>query len=506
MAKIDDELNKLLEVLPPKVKQNLIKHSQINDLIEVVIDLGKPAEARFAKDKIYHVPVEIIGKGDLEFLVSKVGQFSGDNRAGIERTLHRISCMRNRQGKIIGITCRVGRSIIGTIDVVRDVIESGQNTLIMGPPGIGKTTKLREAARVLSDSFHKRVVVVDTSNEIAGDGDIPHPAIGNARRMQVPRPQDQHHVMIEAVENHMPEVIIVDEIGNEQEAAACRTIAERGVQLVGTAHGNSLENIISNPTLSDLVGGIQSVILGDEEAKRRHTQKAVLERKAPPTFDILIEILEMDRFAIYHDVAKAVDAILRGKIPQPEIRVRKGSKIEVHKAPEIMPEPTQAELEQVAVEKGAGPIKIYPFGINRGHLERGLYSLQIPALLSFKLDEADLILTTKSKARLGSKIVLAAEEHKIPIHVIRKNVPAQIMKFLKHYFGVGAAEEPEDVAIREVAEAIDEVMRTGKSIDLEPQNAYVRRQQHQQVKQANLHSESVGEDPQRRIRIYPPAV
>lgn len=504
MAKIDEELKSLLEVLPPRIHQTLLEQEDINQLIEVVLDLGKPPEARFAK-RVLYIPGENISQEDIDYVVSKVGAFTSDNRAGIERTLHRISCLRNRTGKIIGLTCRVGRSIFGTIDVIRDVIESGKNTLFLGPPGIGKTTKLREAARVLSDEFNKRVVVVDTSNEIAGDGDIPHPGIGRARRMQVPTPELQHKVMIEAVENHMPEVVIVDEIGTEAEALACRTIAERGVQLIGTAHGNTLENIISNPTLSDLVGGIQSVVLSDEEAKRRRTQKAILERKAPPTFDLAIEIRERDVFAIYHDVSKAVDAILRGREPQPEIRVRTPSgKIEVRQKPrEEMPEPTEEEIRRAEKEKEVKVARIYPFGVNSQQLERSLRALRLPAMVALSLDEADLVLTTKSKARSGTKIMRLAEEHNLPVHVIKKNVSSQIMKFLKYYFGVGGREESEEVALREVEEAIKQVKESKKSVDLNPQNAYLRRLQHQKVDEAGLHSESVGEEPKRRLRIYP---
>jgi len=241
-----------------------------------------------------------------------VGAFGKDNRAGIERTLHRISAIRNRQGEVIGLTCRVGRAVFGTVDIVRDVIEQGKSILLLGRPGVGKTTLLREAARVLADEFKKRVVIVDTSNEIAGDGDIPHPGIGGARRMQVAVPDLQHAVMIEAVENHMPEVIVIDEIGTEAEALAARTIAERGVQLIATAHGNTLDNLLQNPTLADLTGGIQAVTLSDEEARRRGTQKTVLERKAPPTFDVIIEIQNKDRLAVHHDVASVVDRFLRG--------------------------------------------------------------------------------------------------------------------------------------------------------------------------------------------------
>ncbi|MFH1347364.1 MAG: R3H domain-containing nucleic acid-binding protein [Candidatus Margulisiibacteriota bacterium] len=503
MPKVEEELLKLLEVLPPRVKQALLKHPDINTLIEVVLDLGKAPEARFDK-KVIYVPGEMVSQDDIDFVVENVGKFSGDNRAGIERTLHRISCLRNRQGKIIGLTCRVGRVIYGTNDIIQDVIESGKNILFMGPPGIGKTTKLREAARILSDKLNKRVIVVDTSNEIAGDGDIPHPGIGKSRRMQVASPELQHQVMIEGVENHMPEVIIVDEIGTEAEATACRTIAERGVQLIGTAHGNALENIISNPTLSDLVGGIQSVILGDEEAKRRHTQKAVLERKAPPTFDIAIEIRERDKYAIYRDVSKAVDALLRDKVPHPEIRVRKeGGKIEIQKAPEEMPEPTAEELEKVQREKGKGPVRIYPFGVNRGHMERAMRAMQLPAVVALNLHEADLVLTTKSKARPGTKMMKSAEEHHLPVHVIKKNVSSQIVKFLKYFFGAGSKEEAEEIALREVDEAIVQVKNTKKSIDLNSQNAYLRRLQHQRVEDLGLNSESVGEEPRRRLRIYP---
>jgi len=503
MVKVDEELLKLLEILPKRVKQTLLKHPDINSLIEVVLDLGKAAEARFEKE-VFYVPGDAVSQEDIDAVVTSVSEFTTDNRSGIEQTLHRISCMRSRMGRVVGLTCRVGRAIYGTNDIISDVIESGQNILFMGPPGIGKTTKLREAARILSDQFNKRVVIVDTSNEIAGDGDIPHPGIGKARRMQVPTPEKQHKIMIEAVENHMPEVVIVDEIGTEAEASACRTIAERGVQLIGTAHGNTLENIISNPILSDLVGGIQSVILGDEEAKRRHTQKAILERKAPPTFDIAIEIVERDKFAIYHDVAKAVDQQLRGAVPRPEIRVRTASgKIEIQQKPDEMPELTDAELEKAKAEKERQVVRIYPFGINRGHLERGLRVLQLPAVVATHIDETDIVVTTKSKAKPGSKIIKIAEEHNIPVHVVRKNVSSQIMKFLKYYFRVGGTEEIEEVALREVDEALEAARSTQKSVDLNPQNAYIRRLQHQRVVEAGLRSESVGEEPKRRLRIYP---
>jgi len=502
-VKTKDEIQELLKVLPERIVKALEGKAELPRLIEIILDLGKSTEARFSNEKVYYLPGNPVSQADIDFITSKIGQFTSDNRAGIERTLHRISAMRNRTGKIVGMTCRIGRAIYGTIDIIRDAIESGKNTLFLGPPGIGKTTKLREAARVLADEFNKRVIVVDTSNEIAGDGDIPHPGIGRARRMQVPSPERQHAVMIEAVENHMPEVIIVDEIGTEAEAAACRTIAERGVQLIATAHGNSLENLVSNPTLSDLVGGVQTVILGDEEAKRRRTQKAVLERKAPPTFDLLIEIRERDTFAVFSDVAKAVDTLLRGKVPQPELRVRtKEGKIQVEKPREEIPEPTKEEAEKIIREKEAGPLRIYPFGVNRGELERGLRVLQLPAVAVNNLDDADMVLTVKSKARPGTKIILAAEEHKIPVHIIKKNVSSAIMKFLKFYFKAGR-EESDEAALMEVLEAIRQVKNTKRSVDLNPQNAYLRRLQHKKVEEEGFRSESVGEEPKRRLRIYP---
>src|SRR2546426_5593226 len=317
-----DDLEVLMNVLPQHICESLRRANQFDQLLEIVLDLGRRPEARYT-DHETDLSEHEVTQVEIDYVVQRIGQFGEDNRAGIERTLHRISAIRNRRSRVIGLTCRVGRAVFGTIEIIQDIVESGKSVLLLGKPGVGKTTLLREAARVLSDS--KRVVIVDTSNEIGGDGDIPHPAIGQARRMQVTSPPLQHEVMIEAVENHMPEVIVIDEIGRELEAEAARTIAERGVQLIGTAHGQTLDNLMMNPTLADLIGGIQSVTLSDEEARRRGTQKSILERKAPPTFDVLIEIQDRDRLVVHHDVAKAGDMVLRGRQLPPELRFRDGA-------------------------------------------------------------------------------------------------------------------------------------------------------------------------------------
>jgi len=335
---ITDNLDELLFVLPQGL-QEAITPAERPGLIEIVLDLGRKPEARFV-DRYHYLREEPISREDLDFVEARLGAFGNDNRAGIPATLHRISAMRNRRGVIVGMTLRVGRAVTGILDILRDIIESGESLLLMGRPGLGKTTLLREMARVVADELGKRVVIVDTSNEIAGDGDVPHPAIGRARRMQVARVEQQHDVMIEAVENHMPEVVVIDEIGRLEETMAARTIAERGVQLIATVHGNTLDNLLANPTMSDLIGGIQAVTLSDEEARRRHTQKTVLERKAPPTFNVVVEMIERDKIAVRRPVAEVVDAILRGQPVPPELRFRDENgdiQIERAEAPEQAP-------------------------------------------------------------------------------------------------------------------------------------------------------------------------
>jgi len=505
--KITDNLTQLLEVLTPPIRECIEKQPDLDELLEIVLDLGRPAEARFPARVLELSDIEVSPK-DLDYVVSRVGQFGKDNRAGIERTLHRISAVRNRQAKIVGLTCRIGRAVYGTIDIIRDVVETGKSILLLGRPGVGKTTKLREVARVLSEEFKKRVVVVDTSNEIAGDGDIPHPAIGHARRMQVTSPELQHAVMIEAVENHMPEVIVIDEIGTEAEAFAARTIAERGVQLIATAHGNSLENLLMNPTLSDLVGGIQAVTLSDEEAKRRGTQKTVLERKAPPTFDVVIEIMEVDKLAIHHDVAKVVDRLLRGAPPRPEIRVRNPEgEIEVVQGADLEVRPSEEiGLARPSLAPGRPlppTVRIFPYGVSRNRLERAIRELKAPAYITRDWKDADAIVTLKAHARKEPAKLREATGRDIPVYVIKSNTYTQIANAIKSIFKISEFLD-EELALREAEEAIQRVLAGEESVELMPQNSYVRRLQHQLAVENKLVSESLGVEPYRRVRISRP--
>lgn len=512
-----DDLSLLLKVLPPAVREKVESDAQLEDLVEVVLDLGRRPEARFF-DRVRYLDEFEVTRQDLDYVVNRIGSFTADNRAGIERTLHRISAIRNRRREIIGLTCRVGRAVTGTVDIIRDVIEAGNSLLLLGPPGVGKTTLLREAARVLADDLGKRVVVVDTSNEIAGDGDVPHPGIGRARRMQVASPELQHRVMIEAVENHMPEVIVIDEIGTLEEALAARTIAERGVQLIATAHGTNLDNLIINPTLSDLIGGVQAVTLSDEEARRRGTQKTVLERKSPPTFDSLVEIQSRNRLAVYHDISRVVDRLLAGFPVQSEIRVR-DERGNVRVESKVEPEAAQSG-DDFAEGMGAmaapfrpgsasKPLRIYPIGVSRTRLEKAIREMGVPARLADQPVHADLILSLKAQRKRQPKKLQQALDQGVEFFTVKSNTLTQVRKFLVQYFqrlGYSAGgPSGVELALREAEDGVVKVQRNEEPLELPPQNAYIRRLQHQLIQGHGLYSESRGRPPFRRVVIFPEA-
>jgi len=665
------DMEALLVALPPEIAERIRALPAERDVIEVVMDLGRPPEARFGAGGEELLLEREVTDEDIQYVIDHIGSFGEDNRAGIERTLHRISAIRNRSGKIVGLTARIGRAVFGTIEIIKDLVESGKSVLIMGRPGIGKTTMLREAARVLADELDKRVVVVDTSNEIAGDGDIPHPGIGRARRMQVRTPAQQHSVMIEAVENHMPQVIVIDEIGTELEAGAARTIAERGVQLIGTAHGNNLDNLMLNPTLSDLIGGIQSVTLGDEEARRRRSQKSVLERKAPPTFDVVVEIQSRDRVTVHPDVADTVDAMLRGDPIAPELRYRDdagmvqrsqsrprpgpqaqmpgerfgglvgtgGSSFRaepgwrpggrtsptsfsndlsiqgpdrgyrpgyrpgasggwrrgrssgrtagasgspasweddrrpqeafqteeladrgpLERGTPVLPEPRARDMreferqkqwrdsaarainqlraeafddeddadsprpslralgdpeteEELAGERHLTPLpapgqsslprlNVLGFGISSKRLEQAVRELDLPVTLVREPDEADVVITLRNYFKQKPPALRESEERGLPIFVLKSNSLIQVESALTSVFALEV--DPREAALREVEEAIGVVNAQAQPVELSPQNAYIRRLQHQMAERANLVSQSRGREPYRRVRLYP---
>ncbi len=538
--RITDNLDAMLGVLPPAIARRLVELDRSDELLEIILDLGRVPTARFLDREEVLAEVEIKPE-DIEYLVKRIGDFDADNRAGMERTLHRIAAIRNRRGHIVGLTCRVGRAVYGTTDIIQDLIESGKSLLILGRPGVGKTTMLREAARLLAET--KRVVIVDTSNEIGGDGDVPHPAVGRARRMQVATPNMQHEVMIEAVENHNPEAVVIDEIGRELEAAAARTIAERGVQLIGTAHGNTLENLLLNPTLSDLVGGIESVTLSDEEARRRGTQKTVLERRSPPTFDMLIEIQTRDRLAVHTDVAGAVDALLRGYPLPPELRSRDvGGEIRIEKAPaqpspgfsnqgyrrnfgeppaerprpgrepRSQPAPVgqppapSVEPSPEAPRTTLQPVRIYAYGVARNRLAQASKRLGVPAIPVNDVGEANVLVTLRSYYRDRQRPIVDAENRGMPIYVLRANTISQMQQFLTDLFNL-AVDAPSDErgvepALQSTQAAIDAVLNGERWVELPPASAYIRRLQHQMARQSNLTSHSYGKEPYRRVRIF----
>ena len=536
--RITDDLNALLAVLPANIIGALEKANNSDNLLEIVLDLGRKPMARFV-DQELQLADRDVERAEIDHVVSRISEFDADNRAGLERTLHRISAIRNRHGIIVGLTCRVGRAVYGTIEIIQDLVESGKSILLLGKPGIGKTTMLRESARILAET--KRVVIVDTSNEIGGDGDAPHPAVGKARRMQVAAPSLQHEVMIEAVENHNPEVVIIDEIGRELEAMAARTIAERGVQLVATAHGRTLENLLLNPTLSDLIGGIESVTLSDEEARRRGTQKTVLERRSPPTFDMLVELQERDKLAVHQDVAAAVDTLVRGYPLQPEIRWRDANnEVHIEKAPAAAahglaqgtrrtysnngeqnnneakrasesrylrnastPTLNYEQAVDLSQRKPVKKVSIYPYGVARNRLQQAAHRLGVPALIARDITEADIVMTLRTYYRSRQQPITEAEARGVPIYVLRANTINQMEQSLAEIFNLSdGGDQNFNEVTNQTESAIQAVLNGQRWVDLPPATSSIRRIQHEMARQAQLVSHSYGKDPNRRVRIF----
>ena len=540
--RITDDLQRLLALLPTPVQDALAPAERRNQLLEVVLDLGRIPEARYPGRSV-ELGGHCLERQDLEEMVNRIGQFGADNRAGIERTLHRISAIRNRSGDVVGLTCRVGRAVFGTVAIVRDLLDSGESLLLMGRPGVGKTTALREIARVLAEDLHKRVVVIDTSNEIAGDGDIPHPAIGRARRMQVARPELQHQVMIEAVENHMPEVIVIDEIGTELEAQAARTIAERGVMLVATAHGNALANLIKNPTLCDLVGGVESVTLGDDEARRRRTQKTVLERAAEPTFPLAVEMHSRHRWAVHDDVGRTVDLLLRGQSPRPQERelLADGGVRLVDPEPSMpqppqrrpalavvpLPDPRHSGSRRPGIDKPSPveapremKLQVFCCGLSRQRLEEAVRRHGWPVTAVDDLACADVLLSVRQGLGRQPELRRQAREAGVPILVIKSDSLAQVERALERLLNrqplPSKNQEPERAsghpdpgdalaALEECRLAVEQiVMPEGRPVELLPRHEHVLQMQADLVARYSLQSDVYGSSDQRRLRVFPP--
>ena len=535
--RITDDLERLLQLLPPPVQDALRRPDQREGLLEVVLDLGRVPEARYP-DRAVVLCDRPLTREDLEVTVSRLGSFGADNRAGIERTLHRISAIRNRRGDVVGLTCRIGRAVFGTVAMVRDLLDSGHSLLLMGRPGVGKTTALREIARVLADELHKRVVVIDTSNEIAGDGDIPHPAIGRARRMQVARPELQHQVMIEAVENHMPEVIVIDEIGTELEAQAARTIAERGVMLVATAHGNALANLIKNPTLSDLVGGVQSVTLGDDEARRRRTQKTVLERAAEPTFPVAVEMHSRHRWAVHPDVGATVDQLLRGLSPRPQEReLAADGSVQLREpsqpkrpvqpgrpalVPVPMPAPvvTHSPSDELETDHDlpADVLQLLCCGITPQLVNEIIRRHGWPVRVVEDVADADAILSLRQGLGRQPSLRRQARALKVPILVIKSDTLPQVERAVERLVSrrgerpeappaaAGGDDQDDELAgLEECRLAVEQVVvPQGRPVELLPRTERVRRMQAELVQRYRLRSDVFGLAEQCRLRVFPP--
>ncbi|XP_047957947.1 protein SEEDLING PLASTID DEVELOPMENT 1 [Salvia hispanica] len=533
------ELGRLLALLPEEMRHRVSEHPELHDLIEVVMDLGRKPLARFPSGD-FVLSDNPISMEDILHATAQVGDFAVDNRAGISRTLHRISAIRNRKGAIIGLTCRVGRAVSGSANLLRDLVKDGASLLLIGPPGVGKTTIIRDIARMLANEYEMRVMIVDTSNEIGGDGDIPHSGIGHARRMQVPHTDVQHKVLIEAVENHMPQVIVIDEIGTKLEAAAASTIAQRGIQLVATAHGVTIENLVMNPALEMLVGGVQSVTLGDEEASRRGVQKSVLERKGPSTFTCGVEIISKAELRVHRNLEATVDAILAGRYPRFEVRKLNNETnglepslftpdlSEIETSSESWTEDTSEMIDDSSFQDAFASegtsyededhLRIFLYGISEASIMQGIKQLKIDDTIEFtdNISEADVLIALQSKLKKNSRLQAAARSQSLPTYVIKTTSLAQIMRTIQSlmsdyadgfefYESDAKANDSEKIdALEEARIAVEQrVIPKGEPVDLLPRSLNIILLQKDLIRKYNLKTERIVSELGVRLRILP---
>ncbi|EPY22109.1 R3H domain-containing protein [Strigomonas culicis] len=307
------ETQHLLSLLPAALREALVQHPDfaLSTVEEFFVHVGQDVEVR-GDDWVVRLPPPSLD--DLHQLLARVGRFGADGRGCVPGTAHRVSVWRGRRGESLGVTLRVGRYVPNAAKALLPLALQG-SVLILSKAGKGKTTLLRDLSSSLAhEASMPRVTVVDTSNEIGGDGPLPMAFLGRCRRLQVARREDQGRSMIEVIQNHSPEFLVVDELANAEEADAAWSIAQRGVNLVGTCHGERLADLLQNRALNLLVGGAAHAFLSNEERRLRNkTKKTILERPHVSPFDFVVELHTRSKGHLYHDVNRAVDLLLDGQ-------------------------------------------------------------------------------------------------------------------------------------------------------------------------------------------------